>query len=63
MPITVKIEGARDSQHEYDEAGWLATDAALRVAVAELYTEGATIANIQEAVQGGLEDADAGTGD
>lgn len=59
MSIKVKIEGAADSEADYSEAGWLANDAALRMAVSEFFDTGATIENIAEAVAGGLEDSGA----
>jgi len=56
--ISVTIDGALDSGAVYDEERFLAADAGARMAITNLYESGATIANIEEAVQGGLTDAD-----
>jgi uncharacterized protein (UPF0261 family) len=60
MAIKVRIEGARDSSADYDDEQFLAADATARQAIADLFDCGASVANIAEAVQGGLEDADSG---
>lgn len=60
MAIKVKIDGASDSSADYHDDEFLAADATARQAIADLYDSGASIANIQEAVQGGLEDAESG---
>lgn len=59
MSIDVTITGAKDSPAEYEDQAWLAADATAREAIIGLYEAGGTIANVAEAVQGGLEDAGA----
>lgn len=58
--ITVTIEGVTDSTAEYNDEDWLAADASLRMAIDRFYQTGATVANIAEAVKGGLEEATEG---
>lgn len=59
MPIDVIVSGAKDSDAEYADESFLAADAGARMAIENLYGAGATIGNIQECVQGALEDAGA----
>lgn len=56
--INVAITGVADSPADYDDDAFLRTDEAARQAIAALYDAGASVANVAEAVQGGLEDAD-----
>lgn len=56
--IEVIISGAADSSADYDEDTFLQSDERARRAIAALYDSGAKVANIAEAVQGGIEDAD-----
>lgn len=58
-PISVTITGAKDSEADYDDENFNRADERFRQAVADFYDAGAKIDNIEEAISGALEDADA----
>lgn len=60
MPIACRIEGAKDSEAEYSDQQWIATDQKFREVLIDFYDSGATVENIQEAVETALDDAGAG---
>lgn len=57
--IKVTIEGARNSDAEYDEDEFLRAEQKAADAIGALYGVGARIDNIEQAVQMGLEEAEA----
>jgi endonuclease YncB( thermonuclease family) len=58
--IEVAVDGVPDNGNEYDDDRYLEADQKLREALVGFWNAGARADNIEETLQGGLEDAVSG---